>query len=31
MLRKDGLNLRGKTPLSSEEFADQLLETLKTA
>jgi energy-coupling factor transporter ATPase len=31
MLRKDGLNLRRKTPLSSEEFADQLLETLKTA
>ena len=29
MLKKDGLNLSGKTPLSSEELADQLLETLK--
>ena len=30
MLKKDGLNLSGNTPLSSEELADQLLETLKT-
>jgi len=29
MLKKDGLNLSGNTPLSSEELADQLLETLK--
>ena len=29
MLKKDGLNLGGNTPLSSEELADQLLETLK--
>ncbi len=26
MLKKDGLNLGGNTPLSSEELADQLLE-----
>ena len=29
MLKKDGLNLSGPTPLSSEELADQLLEVLK--
>jgi energy-coupling factor transporter ATPase len=29
MLKKDGLNLNDKTPLSSEELADQLLEALK--
>jgi energy-coupling factor transport system ATP-binding protein len=29
MLKKDGLNLSGNIPLSSEELADQLLETLK--
>ncbi len=29
MLKKDGLNLAGKTPLSSEELAVQLLEVLK--
>jgi hypothetical protein len=29
MLKKDGLNLSGKTPLSSEELADELLEMLK--
>ncbi len=29
MLKKDGLNLGGNTPLSSEELADELLETLK--
>ncbi|HKM60832.1 MAG TPA: ATP-binding cassette domain-containing protein, partial [Candidatus Bathyarchaeia archaeon] len=29
MLKKDGLNLSGNTPLSSEELADQLLEMLK--
>jgi hypothetical protein len=29
MLKKDGLILSGSTPLSSEELADQLLETLK--
>ena len=29
MLKKDGLNLGSNTPLSSEELADQLLETLK--
>jgi hypothetical protein len=28
MLRKDGLNLGGSTPLSSEELAEQLLEEL---
>ena len=28
MLKKDGLNVGGKTPLSSEELADQLLEAL---
>ncbi|MGD0450142.1 MAG: ATP-binding cassette domain-containing protein [Candidatus Bathyarchaeia archaeon] len=28
MLKKDGLNLSGTTPLSSEELADQLLEAL---
>jgi len=28
MLKKDGLNLNGTTPLSSEELADQLLEAL---
>jgi energy-coupling factor transporter ATPase len=29
MLKKDGLNLDNKTPLSSEELAEQLLEALK--
>ena len=29
MLKKDGLKLSGKTPLSSEELADELLEMLK--
>ena len=29
MLKKDGLNLNSKTPLSSEELADELLEMLK--
>jgi energy-coupling factor transporter ATP-binding protein EcfA2 len=29
MLKRDGLNLSGPTPLSSEELADQLLEALK--
>ncbi len=29
MLKKDGLNLDHKTPLSSEELAEQLLEALK--
>ncbi|MGA2386614.1 MAG: ATP-binding cassette domain-containing protein [Candidatus Bathyarchaeia archaeon] len=29
MLKKDGLNLGGNTPLSSDELADQLLEALK--
>ncbi len=29
MLKKEGLNLNDKTPLSSEELADQLLEALK--
>lgn len=29
MLKKDGLNLSGPTPLSSEELADQLLGVLK--
>jgi len=29
MLKKDGLNMGGNTPLSSEELADQLLEMLK--
>jgi len=29
MLKKDGLNLGGNTPLSSDELADELLETLK--
>jgi energy-coupling factor transporter ATPase len=29
MLKKDGLNLSGPTPLSSGELADQLLEVLK--
>jgi energy-coupling factor transporter ATP-binding protein EcfA2 len=29
MLKKEGLNLGDTTPLSSEELADQLLETLK--
>jgi hypothetical protein len=29
MLKKDGLNLSGNTPLCSEELADQLLEMLK--
>jgi hypothetical protein len=29
MLKKEGLNLPDKTPLSSEELADQLLEALK--
>jgi energy-coupling factor transporter ATPase len=29
MLKKDGLNVGGNTPLSSEELADQLLEALK--
>jgi len=28
MLKKEGLNLGGQTPLSSDELADQLLETL---
>ena len=29
MLKKDGLNIGGNTPLSSDELADQLLEALK--
>ncbi|MGA2523854.1 MAG: ATP-binding cassette domain-containing protein [Candidatus Bathyarchaeia archaeon] len=29
MLKKDGLNMDGNTPLSSEELAEQLLETLR--
>jgi energy-coupling factor transport system ATP-binding protein len=29
MLKKEGLNLKGKIPLSSEELADQLLEALR--
>jgi energy-coupling factor transport system ATP-binding protein len=29
MLKKEGLNLNSKTPLSSEELADQLLEALR--
>ena len=29
MLKKDGLNLNGNIPLSSEELADQLMEALK--
>ena len=29
MLKKDGLNMGGNTPLSSEELADELLEMLK--
>ena len=29
MLKKDGLNLGGTTPLSSDELADQILEALK--
>jgi hypothetical protein len=29
MLKKEGLNLPDKTPLSSEELANQLLEELK--
>jgi hypothetical protein len=28
MLKKEGLNLGDKTPLSAEELADQLLEAL---
>jgi hypothetical protein len=28
MLKKDGLNVGGTTPLSSEELADELLEAL---
>jgi hypothetical protein len=30
MLKKEGLNLGEKTPLSSEELADQLLEALSS-
>jgi hypothetical protein len=29
LLKKEGLNLGDKTPLSSDELADQLLEALK--
>jgi len=29
MLRKNGLNLKEKTPLSSEELANELLEVLE--
>jgi energy-coupling factor transporter ATP-binding protein EcfA2 len=30
LLKKEGLNLTSKIPLSSEELADQLLEALQT-